>query len=307
MDKEKYSCLYKDILSSGVSREDALSLILVHKGFKDAMTTVFNKKLISILRKNRYIFELDESYQTGCIYGFIEHTTKLPLPGAEVVKRLYVGRDICREKLKQLKSVSDFDQGVRFGFPMCDIIYYCRKAKYEKKLYMDIFSDWISHIPGRDNCKDIDFRFIGNLIKYLSSSRLILHIPHHHLCPLSLELAQRNLEVLEQVDPEFKQAFLKESFRPLLLYGNSWETIGMIQLEGLSKVKPCLYRAKAVGSLPERIPRGVFLDIRLVSEKEVRISVSGKEIVKSTAVKRIPWSYWFFLPYDSLGLVNVNS
>ncbi len=307
MNKEQYRTLYKNILDCGVNREDALSLILVHKGIKDAMTVSFNQELIEVLRKNKYIWEVDVSYQINRIYGFVEHTTKVPFPGAVVVKRLYVGRGIAREKLRQLKAGSDFDQGWRFGFPMCDVIHYCRKAKYEQKSYMDIFSDWLTSIPCKDDCKYIDFRYIGNLVKYLSSSRLILHIPHYHLCSSSLELAQRNLEVLGSVAPVFKQELIKEFFRPLLLYGNSWKGIGMIQLKDLTKVNSCLYRAKALKSLPDIVPKDVFLDIKLVPQKKVQISVSGKKIVESAAVKEVPWSYWFFLPYDSLDLIDAKS
>ncbi len=298
--KEQYRDFYKDLLGLDISREEALNLVLVREGLKNATTVGFNKELCRLLTKKRSIFELDESFLEKSIYGVVEYTTKVPLPGAQVIKRLYVSRKYSRGKLKQLRSGSSLDQGLAFGFPMCDMLNYCRKEKKEGKRYIEILQDWLKRIPCVEGIKQVDFRLMGALLKYSSPFRVIVHIPCEADCRASLELADRNLGVLEDIDPGFKNFVVEEFKKPLLLYGNNWEDICMLQLTEVEKKSACSYTARCSFSLPAIISKGELLRINLTPNRKVEIYLGNKKIIESESKKALQWSYSFIMPYDSL-------
>jgi hypothetical protein len=296
---EKDQKLYRALLKSQVSRESALSLVLVAKGLKDAATVGFNKPLAAMLKKNGYICERDESYLRKSIHGFIEHTTKIALPGAPIVRRLYVGKRISRQRLKRLKSGSNFEQGLGFGFPVCDIINYCRKEKTEGKGYIEVFQDWLDGLPAQNGFKYVDFRLMGGLLKYFQASRFIVHIPHRHNCPASLELAERNLSLLERLDCSFKNSLVNELKKPLLLYGNGWDNIGLLQLARVKRLGRYLYRAQYSRALPPIAGGHSSLRIKLIPHKKVEIYSRNKKLLQRQSAKSLSWSYSFIFPYDS--------
>ncbi len=298
--EKKYSKLYKDFMRIQVAPEDALSLTLVKMGLKDATTVGYDKRLALALKNNGYIYELDESYLQKSIHNFIEYTTSVPLPGARVVRRLYVSVRFSRPRLKQLRAGSSFQQGLAFGFPICDILDYCHKEKIAKKDYIEIFQEWLEQTPAKEGFKYIDFRFIGNLIKYFQSMRLIVHIPCNNICRASLDLADRNLNILEKLDYQFKN-YVQEVFnKPILLYGNSWDHIGMMQLDDLKKLDYNSYTATSWSSLPQLSPKKEFLRIKLVPHKRVEVYMGDKKVIDLESQKELKWSYCFILPYDSM-------
>jgi hypothetical protein len=299
--------LYKDFLRLNQSREDALNLILVRMELKDATTVGFNKELASVLKKNGYIYELDESYLTKRIHGFLEYTSKTPLPGAEIVRRLYVGKRISRQRLKQLKSGSNFEQGLLFGFPICDVINFCRKAKREDKRFLEIFKDWLAEIPSRDGLKYVDFRLMGGIVKYFSPIRVIEHVPCLGNCLASLELTERNLDILEQLDPSFKKFAVEEFKKPILLYGNKWEDLGLMRFAELKRKDSDEYAARCSSALPLKIPSNAQLRIRLTPRRKVEVWLNGKKIIKQESKRPIRWSYCFIFPYDSMGETANNT
>ncbi len=301
MDK-KLTRLYKEFVKCGVSRDIALKLVLVHMGLKDAMTAgAVVEKILPLLRKKKYIYEIDDSYLQFQVHNFVEYTTKTYSPNAQTLRRFYIGRGIARKKLKQLRlNPYNFDQGVRFGFPMCDIIHYCRKATREGKNYLDIFSDWIEDLPGEAGAKRVDFRFVGSLIKYFNQLRLIEHVPHHPHCEASLTQAQRNLEILGELDPELKRRLIKGFSFPLLFYGDNWQKVGIVQLDGVERIASRRYSARCLRAIPAGLPKGIPLEIHLVPYKKVAIYARGNKIVEHTAPKETKWSYCLFFPYDSM-------
>ncbi len=297
--KEQYREFYRDLLRLHVSREEALNLALVQMGLKDATTVGFDKELSRLLTKKGFIFELDESFLEKSIYGVVEYTTNVPLPGAQIIKRLYASRKYSRDRLRRLRSGSSFDQGLAFGFPICDMLNYCRKEKKEGKRYIEILQDWLKQIPCVEGIKHVDFRLMGALLKYSSSIRVIVHIPCEANCGASLELAERNLRVLESLDPEFKNYVVEEFKKPLLLYGNNWEDIRMLQLTEIKKQGLCSYIARCSFSLPAIIAKGELIKIKLTPNKKVEIYSGSKKIIESESKKALPWSYTFIFPYDT--------
>lgn len=297
--KEEYRKLYNNFVRLQTSREEALSLTLVKMGLKDATTVRFDKKLALVLKNKGYIYELDKSYLKKSIYNFVECTTSVRLPGAKVIRRLYVSKRFSRQRLRQLRSGSSFEQGLAFGFPICDILGYCRKEKKEGKTYIEIFKDWLERVPSKNSIKYIDFRLMGNLIKYFQSIRLIVHIPCKNDCRASLELADRNLNILENLDYSFKNYLVEEFKRPLLLYGNNWEDIGVLRLAKLKKQNRYLYTAICSSSLPSIIPGDALLKIKLIPHKKVEVYLSDKMLIQQESPKDLRWSYCFIFPYDS--------
>lgn len=297
---EKNRRFYRDLLKLNVTRESALNIVLVRMGLKDATTTGYSKELNTLLKKNGFLCELDESYLVKSIHGFVEHTTKTPLPGASVVRRLYVARTLSRIKLKKLKTASDFEQALLFGFPMCDILNYCRKVKIEGKGYIDIFADWLAQIPSVHGFKNVDFRLMGGLVKYSQSIRILVHIPCQSNCAASLELAERNLNILGQLDAGFKEYLVGEFRKPILLYANRWEDIGIVQLTDFKRHDANVYDARCVSMLPPLIFPNTQVRITLIPHREVEVNVGNKKIIKQGSKKRLECSYCFIFPYDSL-------
>lgn len=297
--KDRYREFYRDLLRLNVSREEALNLALVQMGLKDATTVGFYKELSKLLTKKGFIFELDESFLDKSIYGVVEYTTNVPLPGAQIVKRLYVSRKYSREKLKQLRSGSSFDQGLAFGFPICDMLNYCRKEQKEGKHYIGILQDWLKQIPSVEGIKHVDYRLMGALLKYSNSIRIIVHIPCEANCGASLELAERNLRVLESLDSEFKNFVVEEFKKPLLLYGNKWEDIRMVQFTEIKKEGAHFYTARCSFSLPALISKGELLKIKLTPNRKVEVYSGSKKIIESESKKALPWSYTFIFPFES--------
>ncbi len=301
--KEQYRKFYQDLLRLNVSREEALNLALVRMGLKYATTVGFYKELSKLLTKNGFIFELDESFLDKRVYGVVEYTTNVCLPGSQIVRRLYVSRKYSREKLKHLRSGSSFDQGLAFGFPLCDMLNYCRKEKKEGKHYIEILQDWLKQIPSVEGIKHVDYRLMGALLKYSNSIRIIVHIPCEADCGASLELAERNLRVLESLDPEFKNFVVEEFKKPLLLYGNKWEDIRMVQFTEIKKEGAHFYTARCSFSLPAIIAKGELLKIKLTSNKKVEIYSGSKKIIESESKKSLPWSYTFIFPYEAKAVI----
>ncbi len=297
--KDQYRAFYQDLLRLHVGREEALNLVLVQMGLKDATTVGFDNELSKLLKKKGFKFELDESFLEKSIYGLVEYTTNVPLPGAQIIKRLYASKRYSHDRLKKLRSGSSFDQGLAFGFPMCDMLNYCRKEKKEGKHYIEILQDWLKLIPCVEGVKHLDYRLMGALLKYSSSIRVIVHIPCEANCGASLELAERNLRVLESLEPEFKNFVVKEFKKPLLLYGNKWEDIRMLQFSEIKKQGAYFYTGKCSFSLPAIITKGEVLKIKLTPNRKVEIYCGSKKIIESESKKALPWSYTFIFPYES--------
>ena len=232
---KEYCRLYRELLKLDATRETALNIVLVKMGLKNATTTRFKNRLFRALKAKGFKCEIDVSYVNKVIRSVVEMTTKVHLPGAEISKRLYIGYKISRNRLKQLKKCNSFEEGQGFGFPICDTIHFCRKNKLEGKNYIEIFQDWIEDIPARDGLKYVDFRLTSGLVKYFNSIRIIVHIPHRYNCSASLDLAERNLQILEKLDPAFKNYLINEFKKPILLYGNSVEYIKLMQMVELKK------------------------------------------------------------------------
>ncbi|MBN3040767.1 MAG: hypothetical protein JW867_06530 [Candidatus Omnitrophica bacterium] len=287
--------IYQFSLKLGLPRESALNLILVKRGLKDATTINYSKKICAFLKKNQYKFEIDESYLKEKVHGFLEYTTKVPLFDAPLIKRLYVGKKISRAGLKQLKSGTNFDQGLAFGFPICDVLNYCKKSKKEGKSYIDIFKDWLSDLPDNDGFKFLDFRFFGGLVKYFRDIRIIVHIPHSPDCIQSLEMADRNLSILKELDSSFYETLIYEFTRPLLIYGDRWRSFSMIQFDGIEKLGTGRYRGRCLKAINSKVAANTELDIKLLPHKKVEIFLKDKKVDKSTSSASIPWSYVFLV------------
>lgn len=297
---KEYRQLYRGLLRLGVSRENALNIVLVKMGLKDATTVGFKDKLLGALKARGFRCEIDVSYVSKRIRGVVELSTKVRLPGAEVSKRLYVGYRIPRERLKRLMKCNSFEEGQAFGFPICDTIYFCRKNKSEAKSYIRIFQDWIENIPAKNGFKYIDFRLTSGLVKYFEPIRIITHIPHSYDCPASLGLSERNLNILEQLDPGFKKHLIKEFKKPILLYGNNWEDMKLMQVRELKKINSGIYTAGCSASVPRGFPRDVPLTIKLTPHKKVEMYIKNRKILEQKSAKKLPWSYCVIFPYDSM-------
>ena len=170
---KEYRRLYRELLKLNVSRENALNIVLVDMGLRDATTMGFKNRLFRVLKAKGFKCEIDVSYVTKKIVGVIELATKVRLPGAEVSKRLYIGKRILRHRLRRIMKCNSFEEGQAFGFPICDTIHFCRKKELEQKGYLKIFQDWIKNIPSRDGIKYIDFRLTSGLMKYFKPFGII--------------------------------------------------------------------------------------------------------------------------------------
>lgn len=298
MPLHKDRLLYRRALRLGVGRESALNLVLVARGLKDATTVPYSPGLPSLLAAAGLRREMDVSYSVQRIYGVIEHTSKIRLPGSLTVKRLYVTRFLSRERLRQLKGADNFMQGVYFGFPVCCILNYCHKFVREKKTYLDIFMDFLESLPCNDGIKSVDFRFMGGIAKYFHSIRVTEYIPCGPDCASSLELIRRNLHILGEMDPRFAAVVDGEFKKSVLIYGNKWESVGFLRLTGLKETGAHTYTARCLDSLPELCPAGKRLAIKLTPHRKTEIFSGGRRLAARESSRPLAWSYCFIVPHD---------
>jgi len=288
--------LYRQLVRMSGARECALNVILVDMGLKDAMTIGFSPGVRKVLRENKFQCELDTSYLVNRIHGVVENTSSVFVPGAEVVKRICVAKGLFPRHLKELKQGTHFRQGLFFGFPLCCILHYCRKAAYEKKTYIDVFRDFIAGIPCTGAVKNLDYRFMGGLVKYFRPVRVTEYIPCSPACAQSAALVDRNLAVLEQLDKKFKDAVVADFNDTYLIYGTSWETIGLVRGRGLKKNRNGSYSMRCISTLPATNMGGKAITIDITPHRSVTISLSSKVVVRSSTPRCLPWSYCFIQP-----------
>lgn len=292
--------LYERLVAVSGARECALNVILVDMGIKEAMTIGFSPEVRRILKEHKFQCEMDVSYLTNRVLGFVEHTTPVPVPGAEVVRRLYVGKGIYPQHLKDLRSGSHFRQGLLFGFPLCCILHFCRKAAYEKKNYIDVFQDFVAGIPSQGAVKKLDYRLMGGFVKYFNPVRVTEYIPCSHECAQSLALVDRNVSVLEQLDKTFKASVVRDFNDTYLVYGTEWTSVCLIRGRDLKLRSDGSYSMQCLSALPHTDLSGEILDISIVPHKSVLITCSKKSVVRSCSSRRLPWSFCFIQPVDTL-------
>lgn len=300
--KTAYKKLYRAVMKTGIGREAALNVTLIRMGLKCATTVLYNQELVHLLRREKFTMVVDTSYLLKRIHGFLECVTSTVVPGAPRMKRVYISADLPRPVLEKMTYSTDFFQGHYFGFPVCCMLNYCRKSAQESKSYVDIFTNWLSMVPEKEGIKYLDYRLVGILAKGIVPVRLIQHIPCRHDCRESVELAQKNLSVLEELDPDFKRSVTKGYKKTFLVYGNTWEEAALVQLDAVRRIKGHRYACRCLASLPEgKIPLRSRIEVRLVPHRSVEISTgNGRELVNLSSVNVNPWSYCLLQPYDSL-------
>ncbi|MCG8432187.1 MAG: hypothetical protein MJA29_13580 [Candidatus Omnitrophica bacterium] len=296
--------IYRKAVSIGAGREAALNLVLLKRQLKDAATIGYARALTPVLKKNGYQYLIDKSYVVRSIHGFLEETTKTPIPGARLNRRFYAGYGLNRQKLGALARGGHFHQGLLFCFPLCCNLNFCRKASLQGKGFVDILKEWIVSLPcvspGEAGVKSVDYRLIGGVLKYLQPIRVVQHIPCSACCAESVKLAERNLALLREIEPSFYRQARLEFLRPVFLYGNDWNTVGILQLGRLKKIKKNVFSGRVSAATDVRIRKGMTLTIRLVPHKGIEISSPASVLLRESSSRRIPWSYCCLFPSDTL-------
>lgn len=296
---EKQKRLYMRLIDLSGARECALNVVLVDMGLKDATTIVYSAQIKKLLVDHGLQCELDTSYLVNRVYRVIEMTSAVPVPGAEVVKRLYVAKGMFPQHLKDLRKGTHFRQGLLFGFPLCCILHYCRKAVYEKKTYLQVFQDFVAGIPSEGAVKQLDYRLMGGFVKYCNAIRVTEYIPCSHECAHSLSLVDRNLAVLEQLDKRFQESVVRDFNDTYLIYGEAWDAIGLVRGRDLKLNRDGSYSMKCLSSLPHAEWEGKTVTVSIVPHRSVVISCPSAPSIRESSKHSLPWSYCFVQPIDT--------